>query len=50
VTGGVVFAGLAGAVVTSIATSESENPGPAELLTLNEPTAKVTLAELQMVQ
>jgi|SRR5271167_1980804 len=50
VTGGVLFAGLAGAVVASVATSGSENPGPAELLPLDESAAKTTLAELQLAQ
>ena len=50
VTAGVLFGGLAGAVVTSVATSGSENPGPAELLPLDESTAKTTLAELQLTQ
>ena len=50
VTGFGVVGGLAGAVVASVATSGNENPGPAELLLLDEPTAKITLAELQLAQ
>jgi hypothetical protein len=49
-TGGVVLFGLAGAAVTSIATSGSENPGPAELVPLDESNAKIALAELQLAQ
>jgi len=50
VTGGTLVGGLAGAVAVSIATSGNENPGPAELLPLDESTAKTTLAELQLAQ
>jgi hypothetical protein len=50
VTGGVVLGGLTGAVVASVATSGDENPGPAELLPLDETVARTTLAELQLAQ
>jgi hypothetical protein len=50
VTGGAVVFGLAGALVTSVATSEKENPGPAELLSLDEPAARTALAELELAQ
>jgi Protein of unknown function (DUF2846) len=49
VTGGAVIGCLTGILVTSVATAESENPGPAVLLPLDESAAKVTLAELQLV-
>ena len=50
VTGGVLVAGVIGAVATSVVTSGSQNTGPAELFPLDEPTAKITLAELQLAQ
>jgi hypothetical protein len=50
VTGGAVAFGLAGALVASAATSEKENPGPAELLSLDEVAAKTALAELELAQ
>jgi Protein of unknown function (DUF2846) len=43
-----MFGGLAGAAVGAIATSGSENLGPAEIYALDEPTARMTLAELKM--
>lgn len=49
-TGGAMVGGLAGVLVTSAATSNSENPGPAELYPLDEPTARTALAELELVQ
>jgi hypothetical protein len=45
-----VFGRLAGALVTSVATSGSENPGPAELVPLDESTARAALAELQLAK
>lgn len=50
VTGGILAAGVIGAVATSVVTSGSQNTGPAELFPLDEPAAKVTLAELQLAQ
>lgn len=50
VTGVTIVAGLAGAVVAWVATSGNENPGPAELLAPDEPTAKTALAELHFAQ
>jgi hypothetical protein len=48
VTGTTIVAGLAGAVVASVVTSGSDNTGPADLIPLDEPTARTTLAELQL--
>jgi hypothetical protein len=48
VTGVTMVVGLAGALVSSVATAGSDNPGPAELIPLDEPTARTTLAELQL--
>lgn len=48
VTGTTMVAGLAGALVASVATSGSDNTGPADLIALDEPTARTTLAELQL--
>jgi hypothetical protein len=48
-TGGAV-PGLAGMLVAAVATSEKANPGPAELLLLDEPAAKTALAELQLAE
>ena len=50
VTGGAMFAGIAGVVATSVVTSGSQNVGPADLFPLDEATAKTTLAELQLAQ
>jgi Protein of unknown function (DUF2846) len=50
VTGGAMFAGIAGVVATSVVTSGSQNTGPAELFPLDEAIAKTTLAELQLAQ
>jgi hypothetical protein len=50
VTGSTLVGGLAGAVVASVATSGSENLGPAELFPLDEATARTTLAELQLAE
>jgi hypothetical protein len=50
VTGGTMIAGLAGALVASAATAANGNPGPAEFFPLDEAAARMTLAELQLVQ
>ena len=50
VTGGTVVFGLAGLAAASVVTAGSQNPGPAELFPLDEPTARTTLAELQLAQ
>jgi hypothetical protein len=44
-----MVAGLAGALVASVATSGSGNTGPADLIPLDEPAARTTLADLQLV-
>nr|WP_249145693.1 DUF2846 domain-containing protein [Bradyrhizobium diazoefficiens] len=46
-TGGAIFGGLAGLAVVSVATAGDANPGPAELVPLDEATARTKLAELQ---
>ena len=48
-TGGAILGGLAGLAVVSVATAGEANPGPAELVALDEPTARTKLAELQSV-
>jgi hypothetical protein len=48
-TGGAV-AGLTGILVVAVATSEKENQGPAELLSLDESAAKTALTELELAQ
>lgn len=50
VTGGAVVAGLAGMLVTTVATSDKEGQGPAQLIPLDEPTARTALAELELAQ
>ena len=50
VTGLTILGGLAGAVVASAATAASENPGPVDLLPLNETAARTTIAELQLAE
>jgi len=50
VTGGAVFGGLVGLAAASVVTSGIPNTGPAELFPLDEPAAKVTLAELQLAR
>jgi len=50
VTGVTMVAGLAGALVSSVATAANDNPGPAEFVPLDEPAARMTLAELQLAQ
>ena len=48
VTGVTMIGGLAGAVVASVATSGSDNPGPAVFFPLDDAGARTTLAELQL--
>jgi hypothetical protein len=48
VTGFAVVGGLAGAVVGSAVTSGDGNPGPADILPLDESAARTTLAELKL--
>ena len=48
-TGGAILGGLAGLAVVSVATAGEANPGPAELVSLDEATARTKLAELQAV-
>ncbi|WP_050044903.1 DUF2846 domain-containing protein [Bradyrhizobium sp. LTSP849] len=48
-TGGAILGGLAGLAVVSVATAGEANPGPAELVPLDEATARTKLAELQAV-
>jgi hypothetical protein len=48
-TGGAVLGGLAGLAIVSVATAGEANPGPAELVPLDEATARTKLAELQAV-
>jgi hypothetical protein len=50
VSGMTLVGGLAGAVVGSVATSGSDNPGPAEFFPLDEPTARTTIAELRLAE
>jgi hypothetical protein len=45
-----IVGGLAGVVVASVATAGSDNLGPAEFVPLDEPTARATLAELQLAE
>jgi hypothetical protein len=48
-TGGAVLGGLAGLAIVSVATAGEANPGPAELVPLDEATARTKLAELQAI-
>jgi hypothetical protein len=48
VTGMAMLGGVAGAVVGSVAAAGSDNPGPADFISLDEQTARTTLAELQL--
>ncbi|PSO28927.1 hypothetical protein C7G41_24890 [Bradyrhizobium sp. MOS002] len=48
-TGGAVLGGLAGIAIVSVATAGEANPGPAELVPLDEATARTKLAELQAI-
>jgi len=50
VTGGAVIGGLAGMLVTTVATSDKEDQGPAQLIPLDEPTARTVLADLELAQ
>ena len=50
ITGGGIMGGLVGAAAASLVTSGSPNTGPAELYPLDEPTARIMLAELQLAQ
>lgn len=47
-TGMGMFGGLAGVAIGAVATAGSDNLGPAEIYTLDEPTARMTLAELKL--
>jgi len=42
--------GLVGLAGASAVTAGSQNAGPAELFLLDEPTARTTLAQLQLAQ
>jgi Protein of unknown function (DUF2846) len=50
VTGMAIMGGLAGALVASAATSNSENPGPIDFFPLDEAAARTALAELQLAE
>lgn len=50
VAGGGLAGGLLGMAAASVITSGSENTGPAEFFPLDEPTARTTLAELQLAR
>jgi hypothetical protein len=50
VTGGALMGGLVGLAAASVVTSGAQNSGPAELFPLDEPSARTTLAELQLAQ
>jgi hypothetical protein len=50
VAGATMVGGLVGLAAASVVTSGSPDAGPAELFPLDEPTAKMTLAELQLAQ
>lgn len=41
--------GIAGALVTSAASSGSENPGPVHFVPLDEAAARTAIADLQLV-
>jgi hypothetical protein len=49
-TGMAILGGLAGALVASAATSNSENPGPIDFFPLDEAAARTALAELQLAE
>lgn len=49
-TGGAILGGLAGLAVVSVATAGEANLGPADLVQLDEVTARTKLAELQAVE
>jgi len=48
--GGTVVFGLTGYLVTAVATADKEDQGPAQLIPLDEPAARTTLAELELAQ
>ena len=48
--GGAVIGGLVGLAAASVVTAGNKNTGPAELYGLDEPTARTTLAGLQLAQ
>ena len=48
--GGAVIAGVAGVLVTAVATADKEDQGPAQLIPLDEPSARTALAELELAQ
>jgi Protein of unknown function (DUF2846) len=48
VTGGALVGGLAGAALTAVVTSGSDNAGPVDFLPLDEASARTTIAELQL--
>lgn len=50
VTGMTFAGGLAGMLVASAVTSGSENPGPVDLLALDEATARTAIAGLQLAE
>lgn len=50
VTGGAIFGGVVGVVAAAVVTAGSQNGGPADLLALDEASARITLADLQMAQ
>lgn len=50
VSGGALMGGLVGLAAASVVTAGSQNTGPAELYGLDEPTARTTLAGLQLAQ
>ena len=49
-TGMTLVGGLAGALVTAAVTSGKENPGPVDFISLDETTARTTLAYLQLAE
>jgi len=48
VAAGAMFGGVAGALVTSAASSGSDNPGPVDFVPLDEAAARNTIEELQL--
>jgi len=46
-TGGAVVAGVAGMLVTAVATADKEGQGPAQLIPLDEAAARTALVELE---
>jgi hypothetical protein len=49
-TGGALVAGVAGVLVTAVATSDKDDQGPAQLIPLDEATARTALAELELAE